>query len=204
MITARDAMVAMGWPVASASDVVVRRAIADFQSLCTWPGVDGEDLKVDGLLGRNTTHAIAQALSNGNRISPNFKTTEFRCHCTPTWIDGDRDVVRFLEAVRSVKGKPVSLVSAHRTDHHNATVGGSSGSFHTCKPPRAKSEPTDPGCHTSAVDIPTSVGLTYYEARTVMGWKGGLGRRDDNNVVVHIDNGPQRQWWYSARTGRAY
>lgn len=68
---------------------------------------------------------------DGNlKLSPNFIVREFRC------IDGtdevliDLELVKLLQNIRDKIGTAISINSAYRTISHNASVGGSSRSYH--------------------------------------------------------------------------
>lgn len=206
----RQQLVLLGWPISSAPEEWVIRALEDWQGLTTWKGKNGKFLSVDGIFGEQTLHSFEQAFDLGGdskrgfKISPNFRTGEFKCQCTPTWIDGDRDVVMLLEAIRSEVGGPLIPASAHRTDEHNKLVGGAVGSFHTCHPRGWVPSGNQRGCNTSAVDLEWDYGASYKLVRDQLGWEGGIGRVDINDVVVHIDKGPNRDWRYNHLTGQAY
>lgn len=68
---------------------------------------------------------------DGNkRLSTNFVVKEFRCLDGSDEVKIDLDLVNLLQAIRDEMGAAITINSAYRTASHNASVGGSSQSFH--------------------------------------------------------------------------
>ena len=63
-------------------------------------------------------------------ISKHFNRSEFACHCGCGFDTADIGLVELLEKVRKHFGKPVTISSACRCEHHNKSVGGSDDSKH--------------------------------------------------------------------------
>lgn len=99
---------------------------------------------------------------------PHFSRHEFACR------DGcGADIVHpalldLLEALRTLKDRPVRIVSGVRCCPHNRAVGGALRSQHV---------------HGLAADIPRDLGLTVAQAKA-LGFKG-IGVRA--GIVVHVD-----------------
>ncbi|MCL2828368.1 MAG: D-Ala-D-Ala carboxypeptidase family metallohydrolase [Oscillospiraceae bacterium] len=120
--------------------------------------------------------------TQGNlQLSPNFTVREFRCRCNRH--DDVRicdDLVRFLQAIRTALGVPVTISSGHRCAAHNRAVGGASGSFHL---------------QGRAADF-TAVGRTPEQVAIAAERVGapGIIRYTGNRNFVHIDTRPNRYW----------
>jgi len=172
-----------------------RRAVGDFQGMCTWRDDRGKLATVDGRYGPQTAALLQRTVDASGRIAPNFRVREFACNCRFPWPDADRSIVLSLEIGRRASGKPVSIASGHRTHSHNIVVGGSSGSFHTCHP---RGVAVHDWCDTSAVDLGNWRTLLWTEefVRDVMHVTGGVGIMPSGHVL-HIDNGPFRRWFYT-------
>ena len=67
------------------------------------------------------------------KLSENFNSTEFDCHCgqycSTTLIDPQ--LVEYLQKIRDHFGKPIRINSGYRCSKHNVNVGGASQSYHT-------------------------------------------------------------------------
>lgn len=69
--------------------------------------------------------------ANGSTyLSTNFQVKEFACKDGTDKILIDLDGVAFLQKIRDWAGAPITINSAYRTASHNASVGGSSNSYH--------------------------------------------------------------------------
>ncbi len=67
-------------------------------------------------------------------ITKNFSTHEFRCRCECGLDDIDLDLVKKLQIIRDLYGRPMSISSGCRCDSHNENVGGEPYSYHLqCK-----------------------------------------------------------------------
>lgn len=63
------------------------------------------------------------------KVSANFSSQEFECpHCGYAIID--TELVRVLEQIRTMVGKPVRITSGYRCPFHNLAVGGEMLSRH--------------------------------------------------------------------------
>lgn len=95
----------------------------------------GKKLKADKIAGGLTIAALEKTLANGNRLSKNFKASEFRCKCAGKYSDclGVRvrraDLIA-LEKLRNAYPSGLRIVSAYRCKRHNRAVGGASKSQH--------------------------------------------------------------------------
>lgn len=124
---------------------------------------------------------------NSERISANFKTTEFDCKgrgcCSKTSIDPL--LVVYLQRIRNHFKAAVIINSGFRCSKHNKAVGGSSGSKHKLG---------------AAADIvvrgvsPRKV-AQYAES---IGIKG-IGLYD---TFTHIDTREKKYYWYSHKQER--
>ena len=69
---------------------------------------------------------------NGNqKISENFKVSEFKCNDGSDKILIDTDLVTLLQKIRNNFKKPININSGYRTVSHNAKIGGANNSYHT-------------------------------------------------------------------------
>jgi len=68
--------------------------------------------------------------NTGNRLSANFHSNEFTCHCTCGICLVDTELVIVCERVRSLAGEPVSIVRGYSCPQHNAKIGGAELSRH--------------------------------------------------------------------------
>jgi len=65
------------------------------------------------------------------QISPNFKVKEFRSKCGSHIIKINTDFVKnFLQKIREYFNRAVTVISAYRTEAHNAKGGGARSSLH--------------------------------------------------------------------------
>jgi zinc D-Ala-D-Ala carboxypeptidase len=60
-----------------------------------------------------------------------FKPSEFACKCGCGKADVSEDLLKKLDDLRGLIGRPVVIVSGFRCDRHNTKVGGVPGSAHT-------------------------------------------------------------------------
>ena len=120
------------------------------------------------------------------KLSTNFNSTEFDCNgkncCLETIID--KNLVTYLQKIRSHFGKPVNITSAYRCEKHNKKVGGSTGSYHT------KGQAAD--IYINGVK-PIEI-ARYAES---LGIKGiGLYETEEDGNFVHIDTRTSKFFWY--------
>lgn len=66
------------------------------------------------------------------KLSENFTSTEFECKCGKCkTVKISKQLVSFLQAIRSHFGKPITINSGFRCAAHNRAVGGAKASKHT-------------------------------------------------------------------------
>lgn len=117
------------------------------------------------------------------KLSKNFKSTEFDCHCVRgncRETDIDENLVEILQKIRNHFKKPVTINSGYRCAAHNKNVGGAFYSQHVLG---------------KAADIvvkgikPLEV-AQYCESIGVK----GIGLYD---TFVHVDTRTKKSFWYS-------
>jgi uncharacterized protein YcbK (DUF882 family) len=62
-------------------------------------------------------------------LSPHFSRSEFDCH-DGTRASPDPQLIHHLELLRSLRGKPLRIVSGFRTATYNRRIGGAPHSYH--------------------------------------------------------------------------
>lgn len=67
---------------------------------------------------------------SNEKITPNFKISEFACKDGTTKVLVDYELACLLQFMRDILGKPLIINSAYRTESHNKAVGGASNSYH--------------------------------------------------------------------------
>ncbi len=65
-----------------------------------------------------------------NRLSPNFKRSEFACKCGCGFDTVDSELIEALEEIRTYFGSPITITSGCRCQEHNHKVGGNPNSQH--------------------------------------------------------------------------
>ena len=111
------------------------------------------------------------------RLSRHFTSEEFRCrHCGA--VEVDAELVRRLELLRALVGRPLRIVSGFRCPTHNAAVGGARRSSHLA----GEAADIEPGYATPA------------QARSV-GFRG-IGSRGAWAVHVDVRSGAVAAWTY--------
>ncbi len=73
---------------------------------------------------------MRNATRNAFNLSAYFTLNEFESPDTGE-VMVDSRLIKKLEALRYLVGKPITILSGYRTPEHNAAVGGEPGSFHT-------------------------------------------------------------------------
>jgi hypothetical protein len=63
------------------------------------------------------------------KLSKNFKQSEFKCSCCGM-ATVDLRLIKALEQLRELLGKPISITSGYRCKRHNAEIGGARSSKH--------------------------------------------------------------------------
>lgn len=129
--------------------------------------------------------------SGDNFVSKNFKVKEFACKdgCDTVLIDSR--LVDYLQMIRSHFNKPVTISSGYRTASYNASVGGTSSSYHV------KGQAAD--IKVSGVN-PVIVGM-YAQTIGV----GGIGLYAYvSGGFVHVDSRTQQYRWLVLYKGDAY
>lgn len=87
----------------------------------------------DGIYGTNTDILLRSAYNC--KDLKHFKLTEFKCGCGTKYCTGypvelQKDLVTYLDSMRSHFGKATTITSGLRCATHNKKVGGTSGSRH--------------------------------------------------------------------------
>lgn len=193
----------LGFPLPGGDDgdygTFTVRAVADYQGMQTFPASDGRLLDVDGKAGPLTVGSMEWCLENGRRVAPDFRIDELKSKGSFPWPDGDRITIGWLQKIRDYIGRPVRILSAHRAldphtgADHNANEGGAPQSEHKTFPDDTV---TFDG-RATAIDIQhDEVRLDYDTARNVIGCTGGLGIVAATGWIAHLDNGPERHWFY--------
>lgn len=155
-------------------------------------------LASDGDPGPLTLSAMEHSADRDGACTPHFSFREFRSKGDGSiWLH--RDLPRGLEFVRTVTGRPITIVSGYRDPAHNRAVGGATGSVHLSG---------------GAADG------TFAPLKAIMalGIFSGIGATTNDQIVRHVDvrgadvsvpnasgGRPNRPtlWGYDPRTGRA-
>lgn len=77
-----------------------------------------------------TIKTYSKAKSGEVKLSTNFRVKEFASHDGADKILIDDSLVVLLQKIRDHFGKPVIITSGYRTASYNASIGGSSSSYH--------------------------------------------------------------------------
>lgn len=117
----------VGWRRGDKADV------AAFQRMFNHRSVPA--LTADGVIGPKTEAAVQLCIDKGDRISANFRPSEFACKCggkyaTCRRIYQHRESVQDAEVYRTLSG-PFTPLSAYRCPDHNRAVRGYVYSAHT-------------------------------------------------------------------------
>ena len=125
-------------------------------------------------------NAYSKATDGGNKLSSNFKVSEFACKDGSDAVLVAPRLVMVLQSIRSHFGAAVTINSAYRTPQYNEKVGGVLHSQH---------------CYGTAADI-TVKGRTPEQvaayARQMMPDWGGVGIYDS---FTHVDVREERSDW---------
>ncbi|GAB3593383.1 hypothetical protein GCM10027446_15660 [Angustibacter peucedani] len=140
---------------------------------------DDELETTSGFFDQSTSDALRRSyihLQHGRpTMSAHFSFTSFACHCGGDFPDCkriwvQRVHVRRLEAYWRAVGGPVRIVSGCRCKRYNAKIGGASSSQHMFG---------------AASDID---GVLTVHAKEKLQLFGGLGFKQSNNKVIHVDS----------------
>jgi uncharacterized protein YcbK (DUF882 family) len=131
-------------------------------------------------------------MGNSNRVklSPHFYSDEFNDPSTGT-ANVDMRLVRALEELRSLIGRPIKILSGYRSPAHNAKVGGAQSSKH---------------CTGEAADIQVN-GMDLLDLLTAVGQvsafkASGFGLYPEENFIhVDVNRDKPARW---ARVGGKY
>lgn len=122
------------------------------------------------------------------KLSPNFTVKEFASHDGADKIIIDDALVVLLQKIRDHFGKPVTISSGYRTEVYNASIGGTSSSYHVrgqaCDIQIAGVNPVIIGMY---ADTLKAGGIGVYAYQT-----GGF---------VHIDTRPAKYRWLTLYRG---
>lgn len=125
-------------------------------------------------------NAYSKAKDGGNKLSSNFKVSEFACKDGSDAVLVAPRLVMVLQSIRSHFGAPVTIHSAYRTPQYNNKVGGVAHSQH---------------CYGTAADISvrgqTPAAVAAYARQLMPDW-GGIGVYDG---FTHIDVRETRLDW---------
>ena len=120
------------------------------------------------------------------KITTNFTSREFDCKgkgcCSQTIID--KQLVEYLQKIRTHFGKAVNITSGYRCEKHNKDSNGATGSYHV---------------KGGAADIVVSgikpIEIARYAEK--IGIKGiGLYETDKDGHFVHVDTRTTKAFWY--------
>lgn len=143
------------------------RTIRKFQTGYNGPGAP---LAPDGRLERATRKAIKWSAKNGGRCSANFRYREFASKGNGDVVL-ERALVVVLERIRTIKGRPISIVSGYRDPYHNdVTVKGAKFSQHK---------------YGTGADVPESARITVEQATRA--GATGIGYDGRSRLVQHVD-----------------
>lgn len=172
-----------------------RRAVRAFQVAYVGTGARRWVLPRDGKapVGSRTWRAIRWSARNQGLVSAHYRLVEFACNdLADPEVFPERSCVEMVQGIRYAEGHPIPIISATRTEAHNARVGGASSSQHL--PGRARNA-DDEGSR--AVDLSSSHRITESEARN----KGakGVGVDGATRYVEHADTRTtgSASWVYS-------
>ena len=125
-------------------------------------------------------NAYSKATDGGNKLSSNFKVSEFACKDGSDAVLVAPRLVMVLQSIRSHFGAAVTINSAYRTPQYNEKVGGVPHSQH---------------CYGTAADIAvkgrTPEQVAAYARQIMPDW-GGVGIYDS---FTHVDVREERSDW---------
>lgn len=113
------------------------------------------------------------------KLSPNFYSDEFDCHCKRQDCDEtyiNMDLISYLQEKRDKIGKPIKIISGFRCSTHNKNKGGAIASRHLIG---------------QAADISVD-GMTMTALGGICSDAGGLGIGDN---FVHVDIRSKKARW---------
>ena len=145
--------------------------------LCFW--LD-ESKEVEGTVNGASVKVYSKAKDGSNKLSTNFKVSEFACQDASDPIFVSPELVTVLQSIRTHFGKPVTINSAYRTASHNKSVGGAAYSQHLY------------GMAADIVVKGISPKVVAVYAETLLPNKGGIGIY---NGFTHIDVRKEKSRW---------
>jgi len=122
---------------------------------------------------------------NDFNLAKNFKLSEFVCHDGSGKVIIVPALVEKLQALRDKLGKPITVVSAYRTEEYNKKCGGAPASQHL---------------YGKAADIKVS-GVTPLQVALLaesVGFNGIGVYTHDGNYFTHVDVRPTKSYWKDA------
>jgi len=144
------------------------QAVQDFQT--------GSGLVADGIVGTATKAALPH-LAKDVMVSANFNEREFACrHCGLVRLEPV--LLKRVQALRDVVGRPVVISSAYRCPVYNKKIGGAPQSKHMLG---------------QAVDIVIK-GMTPAQVAQAAAKVGFTGIGIYRSGFTHVDIGPRRSW----------
>lgn len=140
-------------------------------------------LTSDGIVGPKTQAALTAKVNvrptsaQNKQLSKNFNEREFACrHCGAVHIEPE--LIKRLQALRDVLGKPITVTSGYRCPAHNKAIGGAKQSRHM---------------QGQAADLVVP-GLTPAQVAAAADQVGLGGIGVYKSGFTHVDIGPKRRW----------
>ena len=126
------------------------------------------------------------------QLSKNFTRSEFACKCGCGFANPHPTLVKGLQLVRCLVGKPIIIISGCRCKTHNEAEHGAKGSMHL---------PDDEGFGRAAdITCPTLPIRKLYEVAASTLCFNGIGVDDARNML-HLDIRPKfTRWCYADGT----
>jgi uncharacterized protein YcbK (DUF882 family) len=115
------------------------------------------------------------------QLTHNFRRSEFACKDGCGFDDIDLRVVKALQELRNMLGKPVHVLSGCRCEAHNQAVGGAGGSQHLL----------GKAADITIRDMSPGEVYNYVEKFIPEFSNGGMGRYPG---FTHCDIGQRRRW----------
>jgi len=155
----------LGWPI-KVDGVIGAQTTAAIRDFQR--GYAFSTLVAGGGVGPRTLDALRTAIRRGGRCSQHFTFRSFRSP-GDGWIKLDRALARGLEAYCEAVGEPVRILSGYRDPDWNAMHGGPPDSQHL---------------HGTAADVEPAMLLDDVHALRVF---SGIGYDADTGLVHHVD-----------------
>lgn len=135
-----------------------------------------------------TVRTYSKVKSGEVKLRPNFKVKEFASHDGADKVLIDDALVALLQGIRNHFSKPVTISSGYRTEAYNASIGGTSTSYHVrgqaCDIQIAGVNPVIVGMYAESIGA-GGIGVYAYQS-------GGF---------VHIDSRANKYRWLTLYRG---